>query len=134
MVRRRRELLWLSRTVIDAIHSDQVREHGGLAGLRDENGLESALARPRQKWLYDTSVDLPTLAAAYAFGLITSHPYRDGNKRVGFLAMVTFLEMHGLTFTATDAEVVTEILGVASGVVSEEALVAWVRQHSTKVS
>ena len=80
--------------------------------MRDENGLEAALARPRQKWHCDTAVDLPTLAAAYAFGLITNHPYRDGNKRIGFLALVTFLEMHGLMFTATDAEVVAEILGL----------------------
>lgn len=75
---------------------------------------------------------MPALAAAYAFSLITNHPYRDGNKRVGFLTLVTFLETHDLTFTATDAEVVAEILGVASGVVSEEALVAWVRQYTTE--
>ncbi|MFN7985235.1 MAG: type II toxin-antitoxin system death-on-curing family toxin [Vicinamibacterales bacterium] len=134
MTRRRREPQWLSRTVIDAIHSDQVREHGGLAGLRDENGLEAALARPRQKWHYNAAIDLPALAAAYAFGLITNHPYRDGNKRIGFLAMVTFLEMHGLGFTATDAEVVAEILAVASGIRSEDDLTAWVRQHSSKYS
>ena len=134
MAKRRREPLWLSRTVIDAIHSDQVREHGGLAGLRDENGLEAALARPRQKWHYDATVDLPSLAAAYAFGLITNHPYRDGNKRIGFLAMVTFLGMHGLECTATDAEVVAEILAVAAGSRSEEELTVWVRQHSSKLS
>ncbi len=134
MRRRRREPLWLSRTVVDAIHSDQVREHGGLTGLRDENGLEAALARPRQKWHYDATTDLPSLGAAYAFGLITNHPYRDGNKRIGFLAMVTFLEMHGLDFTATDADVVAEILAVASGRRSEEDLIGWVRQHSSKLS
>ena len=134
MAGRRREPLWLSRTVIDAIHSDQIREHGGLAGLRDEHGLEAALARPRQKWHYDAKIDLPSLAAAYAFGLITNHPYRDGNKRIGFLAMVTFLEMHDLRFTATDAEVVAEILAVAAGRRSEQELIVWVRHHSSKAS
>lgn len=105
-----------------------------MAGLRDENGLEAALARPRQKWHYDTATDLPSLAAAYAFGLITNHPYRDGNKRIGFLAMVIFLELHGLGFTATDAEVVAEILAVASGDRSEEALTDWIRQQCSELS
>ena len=72
------------------------------------------------------------LAAAYAFGFVKNHPYRDGNKRIGFLAMVTFLGMNGYDLSATDAEVVAEILGVADGSVSEEALAGWIRQHSTK--
>ncbi len=91
MVKRRREPTWLSRMVVDAIHTDQLRQHGGLTGLRDENLLESALSRPRQAWHYATATDVPALAAAYAFGLVRSHPYRDGNTRIGFLAMVTFL-------------------------------------------
>jgi death-on-curing protein len=77
--------------VVDAIHSDQLREHGGLSGVRDENVLESALARPQQKWHHGEGADTPVLAAAYAFGLVRNHPYRDGNKRIGFLAMVTVL-------------------------------------------
>ena len=72
------------------------------------------------------------LVAAYAFGLVKNHPYRDGNKRIGFLAMVTFLGMNGHELKATDAEVVTEILALANGSVSEESLVDWIRQHSTK--
>ena len=84
MAKRRREPTWLSRTVVDAIHADQLREHGGLTGVRDDNLLESALARPRQTWRYATATDVPVLAAAYAFGLVKSHPYRDGNKRIGF--------------------------------------------------
>lgn len=72
------------------------------------------------------------LAAADAFGLVKNHPYRDGNKRIGFLAMVTFLEMNGLELQATDAEVVAEIVALAEGGVSEEALADWIRQHSTR--
>jgi len=63
-----REPVWVDRLVVEVVHADQVREHGGLAGLRDENALEAALARPRQKWHYEKS-DLATLAAAYAYGL-----------------------------------------------------------------
>ena len=87
---RRREPVWLSRTVVDAIHADQVREHGGLPGVRDDNVVESSLARARQKWTYGER-DVAVLAAAYGYGIVTSHPYRDGNKRIGFLALVTFL-------------------------------------------
>lgn len=118
--------------VVDAIHNDQLREHGGLPGIRDENALESALARPQQKWHYADDTDMPMLAAAYAFGLVKNHPYRDGNKRIGFLALVTFLGMNHHALDAADAEVVTEILALADGSVSEAALADWIRQHSAK--
>ncbi|MCA1709834.1 MAG: type II toxin-antitoxin system death-on-curing family toxin, partial [Actinobacteria bacterium] len=94
--------------------------------------LESALARAQQKWHYSDRTDAPTLAAAYAFGLVQNHPYRDGNKRIGFLAMVTFLGVNGHDFSATEAEVVTMILALADGRVSEEALADWIRQHTSK--
>lgn len=129
MVGRRREPVWLSRVVIDAIHDDQLREHGGLPDVRDENALESALVRPRQKWHYADEPDLAALAAAYAFGLVRNHPYRDGNKRIGFLAMVTFLGLNGREFEATDEEVITQMLALADSRVSEEQLAAWIRAH-----
>ena len=129
MAKRRPEPNWLSRVVVDAIHNDQLREHGGLPGIRDENVLESALARPQQKWHYANDSDLATLAAAYGFGFVKNHPYRDGNKRIGFLAMVTFLGMNGLELAATDAEVVAEIVALADGSVSEETFAEWIRQH-----
>ena len=121
---------WLSRIVVDAIHHDQLRDHGGLPGIRDENALESALARPPQKWHYADKPDLATLAAAYGFGLVRNHPYRDGNKRIGFLAIVTFLGLNGRNLRATDAEVVTEILARADGRISEDELAEWIRRHS----
>ena len=132
MARRSTRPHWLSRIVLDAIHHDQLREHGGLPGIRDENALESALARPQQKWHYADKPDLATLAAAYGFGLVRNHPYRDGNKRIGFLAIVTFLGLNGRALRATDAEVVTEMLALADGRVSEEELAAWIREHSAK--
>jgi death on curing protein len=132
VAKRRAEPIWLTRVVVDAIHNDQLREHGGLPGVRDENVLESALARPQQKWQYEDSPDVPMMAAAYAFGLVRNHPYRDGNKRIGFLALVTFAEMNGYVMEATDAEVVAEILALADGSASEESLADWIREHSTK--
>lgn len=130
MTNLQREPRWLSRVVVDAIHHDQIREHGGLPGVRDENVLESALARPKQKWHYDPESDLPSLAAAYAFGLVKNHPYRDGNKRIGFLAMVTFPDINGCELDATDADVVTAIISLASGTSSETEFTDWIRQHS----
>jgi death-on-curing protein len=123
---------WLTRVVVDAIHHDQLREHGGLPGIRDEDALESALTRPQQKWHYIDKPDLASLAAAYGFGLVRNHPYRDGNKRIGLLAIVTFLGMNGRDLVATDAEVVTEILALADGRVSEGELADWIRRHSAK--
>lgn len=118
--------------VVDAIHSDQLREHGGLPGIRDENILESALARPQQKWHYGEETDIPLLAAAYAFGLVRHHPYRDGNKRIGFLAMVTFLGINGYRFEATDADVVTQFVALAAGEVSEAQLAAWIGANARR--
>ncbi len=132
MTRRRVEPQWLRRIVVDAIHNDQLREHGGLPGIRDANALESALARPRQKCHYAENTDIPTLAAAYGFGLVKNHPYRDGNKRIGFLAIVTFLGMNGYDFHAPDADVIAEMLGLAAGRVSEDELTDWIRQRTTR--
>lgn len=132
MARSRSEPTWLTRLVVDAIHHDQLREHGGLAGIRDENLLESALARPQHKWHYAKHVDLATLAAAYGFGLVRSHPYQDGNKRIGFLSMVTFLDLNGYEFEATDADVVAEFVALAEGAVSEAALADWIRSRIAK--
>lgn len=132
--RRRPEPAWLSRMVVDAVHNDQLREHGGLPGIRDENVLESALARPQQKWHYDNEkADIPALAAAYAFGIVKNHPYRDGNKRIGFLAMVIFMGMNSYDLDVADADVVDEIRALASGDVQEAELTEWIRKHSRRL-
>ena len=132
MARSRREPKWLTRLIVDAVHNEQIREHGGLAGIRDEAVLEAALARPLQKWRYQPNTDVPALAAAYAFGLIKNHPYRDGNKRIGFLSMVTFLGLNGFDLTATDADVVSEFVTLDAGSVSEDELRKWVNEHCRK--
>jgi len=132
VAKRSREPRWLSRVVVDAIHNDQLREHGGLPGIRDENVLESALARPQQKWHYAEETDLAALAAAYGFGIVKSHPYRDGNKRIGLLAITTFLGINGYDLQATDADVVTQVVALANNRISEAELADWIRTHSRK--
>ena len=129
MARRPREPRWLSRTVVDAIHADQVRQHGGLAGIRDDNKLESALASPRQKWEYEATTDVMSLAAAYAFGFVRNRPYSDGNKRIGFMTLVTFLGINGRDLDTTDEDVVATMLALADGALTEKQLAYWVRTH-----
>jgi death-on-curing protein len=127
-----KEPRWITRIVVDAVHFDQLREHGGLTGIRDENALESALARARNKWAHNKKSDLADLAAAYGFALTTSHPYRDGNKRIGFLTMFIFLGLNGYLLSAPEAEVVTTMLDVADNRWSEKKLAAWVRRHMVR--
>ncbi len=114
---------------MDVIHYDQLQKHGGSWGIRDENLLESAIARPLHKWHYGASVDLATLAAAYGFGLATNHAFVDGNKRAAFMAMYAFLGLNGSQLVAPEPEVVITMLAVAAGDMSEERLAAWVRAH-----
>ncbi len=131
MVKRQREPHWLNRTIVDSVHTDQLREHGGLAGIRDRNALESALARGRNKWNYGEENDLAVLAAAYGFAFVRSHPYSDGNKRVAFLAIAAFLDINGHDLQATDADVVTQMMGLAAGQISEDEFADWIWEHMT---
>jgi death-on-curing protein len=116
---------WVPRRAVEAIHLGQLREHGGLPGIRDENALESALARARQKHHYD----LALLGAAFGFALARSHAFNDGNKRIAFLAMVTFLGINGQELDTSEADVVTVMIEVASGQRSEEQLAEWIRSR-----
>ena len=85
---------WLSRAVLIAVHEEQLAEHGGAAGLRDEGLFDSALARPQQLANYGEP-DVANLAAACAFGLLRNHPFIDGNKRTGYVAAELFLVLNG---------------------------------------
>jgi death-on-curing protein len=122
---------WLALVHVLAIHSDQIKTHGGSAGLRDRGLLESALERPKNQLHYGSDPDLPALAAAYGFGLANNHPFVDGNKRVAFQAMYLFLGLNGLRIDAPEVAVVSLILSLAAGELSETELADWVRQHIT---
>ncbi len=111
------EPTWLERPLVEALHADQILEHGGSIGIRDEGLLESALARPQQKWHYEPGTDLATLAAAYVFGVAKNHPFIDGNKRTALVTAYTFLAINGLE--------------PADGSLSEEELASWIRSHLT---
>lgn len=121
---------WLSRKLVDAIHLDQLRQHGGAAGVRDDHALESALARPRNRWAYRPDSDLATLAAAYGYGLAANHGYNDGNKRVAFMAMYVFLGLNGQELEAPETEVVEVMLALAAGDLGEAELADWLRRQA----
>jgi len=121
-----REPLWLSRQAVDHIHAQLIREHGGSHGVRDEGLIESALARPRTRFAYGEP-DLAEMAAAYAFGLVRNHGYLDGNKRVAFAAMATFLHANGLRLTASEEEAYVVMIDLATGDLAEDDLARWLR-------
>lgn len=112
--------------MIEALHHDQILEHGGLPGLRDPGALEATLNRARRKWAYDPDASVASLAAAYAFGIARSHPFHDGNKRMAFLAMMIFVERNGWLLDATDSDAVETIMELASGDLTEPKLTTWI--------
>jgi len=123
---------WVVDSVVLAIHEAQLAEHGGIAGVRDEGLLSSALARPQNVAAYGQRPDAADLAAAYAFGLARNHPFFDGNKRTAFVVMELFLSLNGRTLEADDADCISTMLAVASGDMAEKDLAAWVRSHTAK--
>jgi death-on-curing protein len=124
----RKEPKWLDKAVALAIHDRQLAEHGGGSGVRDDGMLESALARPVNRWAY-VDEDLASLAAAYAFGLARNHPFVDGNKRTAWVLARLFLAINGheLAFEAPD--VVAAMLALAAGELNEEKMADWFRRR-----
>jgi death-on-curing protein len=122
---------WLTYDHVIAIHSRQLRRFGGAAGLRDDGLLHSAIERPINKWHYEQS-ELPELAAAYAFGLAKNHAFVDGNKRIAFMSMMTFLRKNGVKFAPEPAHATSMIMSLAAGEVSEESLARWIRVNWPK--
>ena len=126
-----RKWVWIERPVILAAHDEQLAEHGGSPGLRDAGLLDSALARPLNRAAYGQP-DAADLAAAYAYGLATNHPFVDGNKRVAFIALELFLALNGHRLVIDDVNCAMCMLAVAAGTMKETALADWIRRHSKR--
>jgi death-on-curing protein len=123
---------WIDRRALVLLHGETLAEHGGLPGLRDEGALDASLARPRHLHTYEPKVDLARLGAAYGFGIVRNHPFNDGNKRAGFLAIGLFLARNGLDLTAEPMEAIAVILRLAEGKMTELELAWWIRENSTR--
>jgi death on curing protein len=121
---------WLNAEVLQAVHLEQLAEHGGGAGTRDQALFESALARPQNLSHYGNP-DVFDLAAAYAVGLAKNHPFVDGNKRTAYVAMELFLILNGTQLTADDASATLTMLAVAAGDIDEPTLAQWLREHAS---
>ena len=119
---------WLDSALIHAVHDEQLAEHGGGAGVRNVNLLESALARPEQLAHYGTP-DAADLTASYGYGISRNHPFVDGNKRTAFVAVELFLALNGFELTAADADCVVNMLNLASGKLPEADFAEWIRQN-----
>ena len=122
---------WINRAVLIAVHDMQLAEHGGGAGLRDNNLLESAMAKPQNLAAYGAP-DAAALAAAYGYGISRNHAFVDGNKRTGLVAAELFLGLNGWQLLVTDSDCVLTMLAVASGDITEEEFAAWIRTHASK--
>lgn len=121
-------MLSFSKEEVLAIHAAVIMRFGGLRGLRDEGLLDSALAQPFQTFdgadLYPSAIEK---ACRYAFGIISDHPFLDGNKRTGAALLGTYLRMSGIDFRPDHTAYLKVILGVADGTVSYDSLVEWTK-------
>ena len=126
-----KEPYWLSREECLALHEMMLSQYGGSEGLRDDNLLESALAKPRQHFAYGKPT-MSDLAASYVFGIVKNNPFIDGNKRTGFMLGVGFLERNGYTFHATEADAAVRTLALAAGELSEKEYAAWLKENSRR--
>lgn len=113
-----------------ALYEDVVVASGGAVGLRDEGLLESALARPVNRYLYEGVSDLLELAATYAVGVASNHPFVDGNKRMAFIALGQFLADTGVVLTAAPDDATEVMLGVARGEVHIDDLARWLQSRT----
>jgi death-on-curing protein len=124
------ELIWIDEREALALHNRLLALYGGAMGLRDLGLLQSALARPRQLQAYGRNPEVIELAAAYTAGILHNHPFLDGNKRIGFVLGVLFLEMNGYRLTASEEDATQAVLGLTEGTLDEAAFVAWLRGNS----
>jgi death-on-curing protein len=124
---------FLTRRTVEAMHVEQLRRHGGAQGLRDENALESALARAENKAVYGDPT-LHELAAAYVFSIARNHDFVDGNKRTAIVAAGTFLLINGHALTANDGTLYEFTMGAAAGDIDEAGAAAFFRDHTERVS
>jgi death-on-curing protein len=122
----KKEPTWLDKQALLLLHEESAAEFGGPTGVRDEGMLDSALARPVNRFLYDKVHDLASLAAAYGYRLAKNHPFLDGNKRAGFLSVGLFLAMNGKRLNADPVDAVRRIVALAAGELTEPDLAAWI--------
>ena len=120
------EPIWVLLEAVKAIHNRQIAEHGGTIGVRDSELLESALAKPKNIYLYSKSQSsIPSLASAYAYAISKNHPFLDGNKRVALVVSIAFMKLNGWRVVASQEILYTTFWNLAAGKISEDELLLW---------
>jgi len=120
-------MMKLEKNDILMLHDMLLKKHGGLQGVRDESLLVSAINNPFQTFGgVDLYFSIQEKAASLCFGLISNHPFNDGNKRIGVLAMAIFLEYNGYPLKCTDSDLIYLGLGVASGKLLYDDILDWI--------
>jgi death-on-curing protein len=123
---------WIDKRALLLTHQESLAQFGGAVGLRDEGLLDSALARPINKYTSDGCNDLAVLAAAYGFELVRNRPFVDGNKRVAFLAVGVFLAINGQRLTANPIDAMGAVMSLSDESNEEERFSEWVRRNLCK--
>ena len=121
----------ITKEQIFSLYEMLLQKTGGSSGVVNESLMDSAV---NSIWQTFDGVELyPTLeekGARLGYSCVRNHSFADGNKRIGILAMLTFLSVNGVEISCTDEELVETGLNLASGLMDSEALLAWLREHS----
>lgn len=121
---------WLSERAVRQLHKRAIMQYGGLEPIATyDEKLEATLSRPQQLEHYNAEVTLPELAASYGFGLVKNHCFSDGNKRIAFYAVFTFLHINGYTLVAREVDAAQTIENLAAGVQSESEFAGWIADN-----
>jgi death-on-curing protein len=112
--------------VLRNVHGRLIERYGGVAGVRDENGLEAAVARPKNLQFYSSIESVPALGAALVWSLLRNHPFADGNKRIAFAALTIFLDINGYRTTCSEVEETAMMKLAAASEMNEEELAQWI--------
>ena len=123
---------WLTVPMVKAMQSQAIAAAGGANGIHDEALLESALDRPRNLFAHADDATLPQLAAAYGHGIIRNHPFIDGNKRAGILAVAVFLDLNGYRFQPDEAEAATIVIALAADEIDEDIFARWIADFTIR--
>ena len=123
-------MIYLTREEILRFHERLIEQYGGSHGIRDEKLLDSALNIPFQSFgdfeFYPTVLEK---AVRLCFGLVENHPFIDGNKRVGAMALLTTLNINNFSLCADSDELIEIVLSLSSGKIDYEDLLRWVRER-----
>lgn len=125
--------VWVRSDVLRNVHSRLIESYGGVQGIRDENALESAIARPQQLEVYGGMESVGHLAGALAWALLRNHPFADGNKRIAFAALNIFLERNGYRLTCSEVEETAMVLRAAASEMTEDEWKAWVERSTAPI-